>query len=137
MMAQVYSFLILFYAILASPSPVLPSKDVTKERATLPAGVIRVPTSGRMQSHHSKRQYDSSPITQQLPLQSYWITVQFGTPPQTVPLLVDTGSADTWVQARNSCVVSATSSCGDYACKFMPQSNRSSTWAAPCNGYVC
>lgn len=84
-------------AILASP---LPSLD--EEAPTL--RVVEMPVFRRESEQLSERGTVSTDIVnwpQALPY--YTVMVSAGTPPQTMELVVDTGSGQTWFYGLNSC----------------------------------
>ena len=116
-MARLLGLLLFSFSLALSASvPRLPRKALQQHSPDLPAGVLRIDTTAQP-IHHAKRQTDSSPITRHLTPNSYWITVSVGRPPQSIPVLLDSGSSDTWFQARNACVTRLVDTCGSYACR--------------------
>ena len=76
-----------------------------------PPGALRMPfTVKRGQSGLSKREDVAGTVGSQISnvvetLGGYTIYVTAGTPPQSVSLIIDTGSTDTWMFAPDSCSV--------------------------------
>lgn len=101
---------LLAYHVSASPVPVsLPARS--------PAGVVRMPMSKRGAGSLARRQTVDTGITsghedaQFGDTQGYYyVTVEVGTPAQSLDILVDTGSSDTWVYGSGYCGVQ--NSCG-------------------------
>lgn len=92
-------FGLFFLSYHVSTSPV-PSRRVARS----PTGVVHMPLSKRGSLKLARRQSVATSITnghEDAQLDNtegyYYVTVEVGTPSQSLDLLVDTGSSDTWV----------------------------------------
>jgi hypothetical protein len=81
-----------------------------------PAGVMRLPMSKRDSNRVVRRQtVDTQVSSAHIEIGSlgyYYVTVEIGTPSQSIDLLVDTGSSDLWVYGPQYC------NTGYECCKF-------------------
>jgi len=92
------SLLLFLHYLFASPVPLNPAKKAT-------AQVIRMPMYKRSSNQLFSRQTVGTGISNEWlhgePY--YYVQVGVGTPAQSLSLLVDTGSSDTWLYGPNFC----------------------------------
>lgn len=93
---------LLAFCLVSNASP-LPAGVASRE----PAGVMRLPMSRRNADRLVRRQtVDTQILSDHIisgSLGYYYVTVEIGTPAQSIDLLVDTGSSDLWVYGPQYC----------------------------------
>ena len=82
--------------------------------------VISMPFARRnTTSSIAKRDSFAASLENYLPGVQYFVTAGVGTPPQTVELIIDTGSSDTWMFAPGSCIAGRSGPCLGGSCKLI------------------
>lgn len=109
----------LYLLALSSLVIVVNSLPYASQRSS--SSYVALPFSRRQSTQGSglRRRAFTSPLANEIDLHEYYIEVEIGTPPQTIDLVLDTGSSEIWAYDPEAC-----SNCTAQYCEEALQSIR-------------